>query len=208
MIGIVDYGAGNVMSVERALKSIGVSSVMTGDKAILEKCTALIVPGVGEASYAMDKMRQSSLNSFLLDWVKTMPLMGICLGSQIIFDHSDEGDTKCLGLVSGNVRHFVDVWRESGVKPLKVPHIGWNNLTVANGGTRLLQKSDADYYFVHSYVICPNDDEVVKAYTYYGCKVPAAVEYGNVTAFQFHPEKSGEAGLSILKEFCKGDNVC
>lgn len=210
MIGIVDYGAGNVSSVERALKSIGVSSVMTQDVSVLERCTRLIVPGVGEASYAMERLRETGLDDFLREWEKSRPIMGICLGSQIVFDHSDEGDTKCLGLVRGTVRHFYDVWRKAQCLPCKVPHIGWNDLEISNGGTRLLQSASltADYYFVHSYVMCPEDESIVKAYTDYGCRVPAVVEWGNVSAFQFHPEKSGRAGLSILREFSKGDASC
>lgn len=205
MTGIVDYGAGNVRSVERALASLGVPQVMTDDAAVLAKCDRLIVPGVGEAAYAMDRLRRTGLDLFLVEWARCgNPLMGICLGSQIIFDHSDEGDTKCLALVPGNVRHFKDVWGSSSI--LKVPHIGWNNLVISNGGSRLLSSEYAasDYYFVHSYVMCPADSTVVKAYTDYGGLIPAVVECGSVQAFQFHPEKSGEAGLNILRRFCGG----
>lgn len=205
MIGIVDYGAGNVSSVERALAAIGFLSVMTDSTAALQKCSALIVPGVGEASYAMERLGRKGLDAFIKEWATAKkPVMGICLGSQIIFEHSDEGDTKCLGLVAGNVRHFFDVWKESGIgfASLKVPHIGWNNLVMSNGGTPLLQNTEADYYFVHSFVMCPENKNVVKAYTDYGTLVPAVVECGSVCAFQFHPEKSGAAGLEILRRFC------
>lgn len=209
MIGIVDYGAGNVKSVSRALNAIGVSSVMTSDIAALQKCSRLIVPGVGEASFAMHRLCAAGLDTFIKEWAAAKrPVMGICLGSQIIFEHSDEGDTKCLALLAGNVRHFMDVWQENKAAcHLKVPHIGWNNLVLSNGGTPLIKQTNADYYFVHSFVMCPEDKSTVKAYTDYGCLVPAVVECGSVTVFQFHPEKSGEAGLDILRRFCAGETA-
>ncbi len=207
MTGIVDYNAGNVKSVERALSFLGAPFVRSSLPADLEKCDRLLFPGVGEASYAMDMLRSFSLDGFLKNWAKeNRSLLGICLGSQIIFDESEEGNgTKCLGLISGTVRHFSSVWKEN--VDLKVPHMGWSSVSIQNGGSPLLDgiEDGTDFYFVHSYLIQPKDSSVVKACADYGCAVPACVSSGSVTAFQFHPEKSGKAGLRILLNFVKDD---
>lgn len=206
MIGIVDYNAGNITSVERALKSLGFSFVASKNPIDLEKADKIIFPGVGDAHYAMEQLKLNGFDKFLKDCVQTeKKIMGICLGSQIIFDYSEEGDTECLGLVKGCVRYI----EKAG--DLKVPHIGWNNLEYQNGNSPLLQNIDknANFYFVHSYYICPDDYSVVKATTDYGIKIPAVIEKDNISAFQFHPEKSGKAGLQILKNFCEGEkNLC
>ena len=230
MVGIVDYNAGNIKSVERALGFLKAEYVLSKNPADLEKCDRLIFPGVGEAKYAMEQLKLTGFDSFLRDWAKaSKPLMGICLGSQIIFEHSEEGDVDCLGLLKGNIRHFESVWGEipvsehgndkisehghgkalslSGLtrQSLKVPHMGWNNLEYANGSSPLFAGVDAksDFYFVHSYLIQPSDQSIVKAWADYGCKVPACVSQGSITAFQFHPEKSGRAGLKILENYIK-----
>lgn len=215
MTGIVDYNAGNIKSVERALLSLGAEYVRSKNPKELENCDRLIFPGVGEAAYAMEQLKKTGFDSFLKDWTAAgKRLLGICLGSQIIFEHSEEGDVECLGILKGSIKHFKSVWKEledfsqSTASPmqavnLKVPHMGWNNLAFANGGSRLFDGVDknSDFYFVHSYLIQPSDETIVKAYADYGCRVPACVESGSVTAFQFHPEKSGEAGLRLLKNF-------
>ena len=215
MTGIVDYNAGNIKSVERALLSLGAEYVRSKNPKELENCDRLIFPGVGEAAYAMEQLKKTGFDSFLKDWTAANKrLLGICLGSQIIFEHSEEGDVECLGILKGSIRHFKNVWKDledfsqSTASPmqavsLKVPHMGWNNLAFANGGCRLFEGVDenSDFYFVHSYLIQPSDETIVKAYADYGCRVPACVESVSVTAFQFHPEKSGEAGLRLLKNF-------
>jgi len=217
MTGIVDYNAGNIKSVERALLSLGAEYVRSKNPKDLENCDRLIFPGVGEAAYAMEQLKKTGFDSFLKDWTAANKrLLGICLGSQIIFEHSEEGDVECLGILKGSIRHFKNVWKDledfsqSTASPmqavsLKVPHMGWNNLAFANGGCHLFEGVDenSDFYFVHSYLIQPSDETIVKAYADYGCRVPACVESGSVTAFQFHPEKSGEAGLRLLKNFVK-----
>lgn len=230
MVGIVDYNAGNIKSVERALGFLKAEYVLSKNPADLEKCDRLIFPGVGEAKYAMEQLKLTGFDSFLRDWAQaSKPLMGICLGSQIIFEHSEEGDVDCLGLLKGTIRHFESVWGEipvsehgndkslehgndntlslSGLsrQSLKVPHMGWNNLEYASGSSPLFNGVDAksDFYFVHSYLIQPSDQSIVKAWADYGCKVPACVSQGSITAFQFHPEKSGRAGLRILENFIK-----
>ncbi len=205
MIGIVDYNAGNIKSVERALTSLNAQFIMSKNPCELEKCEKIIVPGVGEAKYAMEQFKLTGFDSFIKDWAACeKPLLGICLGSQIVFEHSEEGDVDCLGLLKGEIKHFSTVWKEEGKTPnLKVPQIGWNDLNFANGGSKLLDgvKEHSDFYFVHSYLIQPSDKTIVKAWVDYGTKVPACVEYKNITVFQCHPEKSGKCGLQVLRNF-------
>ena len=205
MVGIVDYNAGNIKSVERALASLGADYVLSKSPRDLEYADRLIFPGVGEAAYAMEQLHRTGFDGFLRDWAKAgKPLLGICLGSQIIFDHSEEGGVDCLGLLPGTIRHFRRVWDDAGIAPdLKVPHMGWNDVTYMNGGSPLFEgvPAHSDYYFVHSYLIQPADATIVKATVDYGVPVPACVSRGSVTAFQFHPEKSGAAGLRILRNY-------
>lgn len=204
MIGIVDYNAGNITSVERALKNLNIDFILSKNPDDLKDCSKLIFPGVGDATYAMNELKKTGFDTFLKNWAKeNKPLLGICLGSQIIFDWSEEGNADCLGLVKGKIRHFYNI--DSSLKnKLKVPHMGWNNLELQNGDCPILKDVplNADFYFVHSYVICPEDNSVVKAAADYGIKVPAVIQSGNIFACQFHPEKSGEPGLKILENFC------
>ena len=205
MIGIVDYNAGNITSVERALKSLGIDFVLSKKPEALEKCDKLIFPGVGDAAYAMTQLKETGFDEFLKRKCKDgIPLLGICLGSQIIFDWSEEGDTKCLGLIKGKIKYFESIKTGLSSQGFKIPQIGWNNLSVKHGGSAILKgvKENADFYFVHSYVICPEDENVIKASADYGIEVPAVIQSGNIYACQFHPEKSGEEGLKILKNFC------
>lgn len=207
MIGIVDYNAGNIKSVERALAFLKAPYVLSKSPKDLEKCDKLIFPGVGEAKYAMEQLKLTGFDSFLRDWVQAeKPLVGICLGSQIIFEHSEEGDVDCLGLLPGTIRHFSSIWKDEDINTgLKVPHMGWNNLNYINGSSPLFNgvAPESDFYFVHSYVIQPSEPSIIKAYADYGCRVPACVSKGSITAFQFHPEKSGAAGLKILENYVK-----
>ncbi len=207
MIGIVDYNAGNIKSVERALAFLKAPYVLSKSPKDLEKCGKLIFPGVGEAKYAMEQLKLTGFDSFLKDWVQAAkPLVGICLGSQIIFEHSEEGDVDCLGLLPGTIRHFSSIWKDEDINTgLKVPHMGWNNLNYINGSSPLFNgvAPESDFYFVHSYVIQPSEPSIIKAYADYGCRVPACVSKGSITAFQFHPEKSGAAGLKILENYVK-----
>ena len=210
MIGIIDYNAGNVTSVERALTYLNAPYIMSKEPSKLENCDRLLFPGVGEAKYAMEQLKKSGFDVFLKEWAKAgKKLMGICLGSQIIFDWSEEGNTECLGLIPGKIRAFSTLWKENGIQEglYKSPQIGYNDLTFKNGSSSLLKgiPEHSDFYFVHSYVICPENESVVKATCDYGIQVPSCVESGNITAFQFHPEKSGEKGLQILKNFVGED---
>lgn len=204
MIGIIDYNAGNITSVERALKNLNIDFLMSKNPQELENCDKLIFPGVGDASYAMQQLAKLGFDKFILSQVKNnIPLLGICLGSQIIFDFSEEGNTKCLGLISGKINHLYSIDKSLEPKGFKVPHMGWNNLEIKKECPILKHiPKNADFYFVHSYVICPDDSDVVTAAADYGIKIPAVIQKNNIFACQFHPEKSGESGLQILKNFC------
>jgi imidazole glycerol-phosphate synthase subunit HisH len=208
MIGIVDYNAGNITSVERSLTKLGIDFILSKKPEDLANCDKIIFPGVGDASYAMEQLRKTGFDAFLKKWNDdNKPLLGICLGSQIIFDWSEEGDTQCLGLVKGKIKHFYTIDSSLKNKEIKVPHMGWNDLTFQNNSSDILSNvpANSDFYFVHSYVICPDDEKVIKATVNYGIKVPAVIQSGNIYACQFHPEKSGEIGLRILNDFCKNN---
>ena len=214
MIGIVDYNAGNITSVERALENLEIKYIRSKNPADFSECDKLIFPGVGDAAYAMKQLEETGLGKFLQEWAKeNKPLLGICLGSQIIFDYSEEGDTKCLGLIPGNIVHMEKLMANvPDSKNYKIPHMGYNNVTMVNGGCKLFNTldNDTDFYFVHSYVIQPHDSNVIRGIADYGIKVPACIQKGNIFAFQFHPEKSGAAGLRMLRRFAqwKGEGAC
>lgn len=206
MIGIIDYNAGNITSVERALKSLNIEYIRSKNPEDLKDCEKLLFPGVGDAAYAMKQLQETGFDKFIKESAAAgKPLFGICLGSQIIFEKSEEGDVECLGLIPGTIRHFYSIKPELEKADLKVPHMGWNNLNRKNGSSPLLEgvPESADFYFVHSYVICPTDSKVIKATADYGIEVPSLIQQGNVFASQFHPEKSGEYGLKMLENFCK-----
>ena len=207
MIGVVDYNAGNITSVERALENLEIKYIRSKNPADFSECDKLIFPGVGDAAYAMKQLEETGLGKFLQEWAKeNKPLLGICLGSQIIFDYSEEGDTKCLGLIPGNIVHMEKLMANvPDSKNYKIPHMGYNNVTMVNGGCKLFNTldNDTDFYFVHSYVIQPHDSNVIRGIADYGIKVPACIQKGNIFAFQFHPEKSGKHGLELLRNFCE-----
>ena len=193
MIGIVDYNAGNIKSVERALSFIGTPYVLSKNPKDLEKADKVIFPGVGEAKYAMDQLHETGFYSFLKDFAKSgKPLLGICLGSQIIFDHSEESDVDCLGLVPGIIQHFSTVFEKqdkdlAAYKGLKIPHMGWNNLQFHKEAS-LFQNvdHDASFYFVHSYIIQPQDNSIVVASSDYGVSVPSVITWKNIKIGRAH----------------------
>jgi glutamine amidotransferase len=198
MIAVVDYEAGNLRSVETALKHIGVPFFITDRPDKILSAGKVIFPGVGEASSAMRTLRRKGLDLALRSYVNAgKPLMGICLGSQIIFDHSDENDTPCLGLIPGRVRLF------PGDRGLKIPQIGWNTLTTENHWLFEGIPADVSFYFVHSYYVEPAEKGDSIAESEYGLPFCAAVARGNLCATQFHPEKSGRYGLKLLANFCE-----
>ncbi|MCR5061696.1 MAG: imidazole glycerol phosphate synthase subunit HisH [Treponema sp.] len=206
MVGIIDYNAGNITSVERSLKKLGIEYVMSKKPEELEKCSHLIFPGDGDDAYAMKELDNLGFTDFIKRKVSEgVLLLGICVGSQIIFSYSDEGNINCLNIIEGNIKHLSNLVPDIQKKGLKVPHMGWNNLEFMNGDCPLFNgiNPDCDFYFVHSYVICPKDSSVIKAVADYGTKIPSVIQKDNVFACQFHPEKSGEPGLKILENFCR-----
>lgn len=207
MTGIIDYNAGNIRSVARALDALGFGYVVSGSPQELEAAERLIFPGVGDARYAMRQLESSGFDVFLRERASAgVPILGICLGSQVVFKSSEEGGTSCLGLLGGTIRHFSSIKKDF---QLKVPHMGWNDIsysaTERENPCGLFDgiPEHTSFYFVHSYVIQPDDKSVVVASADYGISVPAAVRSGNVFAVQFHPEKSGEPGLRLLRNFAK-----
>jgi imidazole glycerol-phosphate synthase subunit HisH len=206
MIGIIDYKAGNLTSVERALDYMGEPCRISDDPEILSRSTHIIFPGVGAAGEAMAKLRETHLDQWILEWLKGgKPLLGICLGTQVIFEYSEENNAPCLGIIAGSVRRFPDHLEQDG-ELLKVPHMGWNRVAFQKRHPVFQQLAEgASFYFVHSYYPSPSRDELIVGRTDYGISFCAAVAYNNLVAVQFHPEKSGRPGLQILANFCRWD---
>ena len=202
MIAIIDYGVGNLFSLSSSFSFIGQEAVVTSDRAVIAKADRLILPGVGAFEDAARKLRESGLDRVVIEEAKAgKPLLGICLGMQMLFEKSYEyGEHRGLGLIKGSVKAIRDVIP----RELKVPHIGWNALSFSKEKHPLFRYlRDGDYvYFVHSYYGADCDESVI-ATAEYGATLTAAVADGNVMGTQFHPEKSGEAGLSILRAFCE-----
>lgn len=202
MIAIIDYGVGNLFSLTCSLKKIGAECAVTSDKSALRSASGLILPGVGAFGDAAEKLEESGLDKAIKELVyQGKPLLGICLGMQLLFEKSFEyGEHVGLGLIRGEVKPL-DMY----VKDLKIPHMGWNSLDIKNAGCPLFKYvSNGDYmYFVHSYCGVCNDKMQLAATASYGIEVTAAVADGNVFGTQFHPEKSGDAGLNILRAFAE-----
>ena len=201
MIAIVDYGVGNLFSLASSFAAIGAEVVVTGDAEVLEASDRILLPGVGAFGDAAEKLRATGLDKVLKsEAAKGKPIMGICLGMQLLFERGYEyGEHEGLGLIKGSVRPIRDVIPAD----LKIPHIGWNALA-KRGSHPLLRYVDEGecVYFVHSFH-ATDCEEAVIATAEYGADLTAAVASGNVMGCQFHPEKSGEVGLSILRAFCE-----
>ena len=201
MIRIIDYGVGNLFSLRSSLKAIGIDADYTGDPAEIRKADKLILPGVGAFRDAREALRSTGLDRVVQEEAGTgKPLMGICLGMQMLFDRSYEyGEYEGLGLIPGEI-----VPMEGRIpKDLPIPHIGWNELMLKQPSPLMKNTANGDYvYFVHSYY-AETPAEYVVATTDYGVEMTAAVQKDNVYGCQFHPEKSSEVGLSILKAFCE-----
>lgn len=198
MIAIIDYDAGNIKSVEKALQALGAEVVLTRDADVLLKADKVILPGVGAFGDAMDKIRSYGLEKVIHQIVeKGTPFLGICLGLQLMFDESDETPgVKGLGLLPGKIVRIPDG------EDIKIPHMGWNSLHFEKE-TRLFKgiKEGAYVYFVHSYYLQAKEGDIVAATTEYNAHIHAAIEKNNIFACQFHPEKSSDVGLAILKNF-------
>lgn len=198
MIAIIDYDAGNLKSVEKALLSLGEETVITRDPAVIQAADKAILPGVGAFGDAMQNLRNFGLVDVIRDFAASgKPFLGICLGLQLLFEHSEESPgAEGLGILKG------DILRIPPCEGLKIPHMGWNSLDITEGA-KLFQGIDqgAYVYFVHSYYLKAADESIVAASTNYSTTIHASVESGNVFACQFHPEKSSDVGLQILKNF-------
>lgn len=202
MLAIVDYGAGNQTSVARALRYLEIPCVITGDPAALAEANGIIFPGVGAAGQAMAHLAATGLDKTLMRAVaRKQPLLGICLGCQILLEKSEEGDTPTLGLVPGRARRFASDLREEDGSPAPVPHMGWNGIKQTRP-TPLLEgiPQEAEFYFVHSYYVEP-PEELVLATTRYGHEFCSVYGRDGLWAAQFHAEKSGPNGLRLLRNF-------
>lgn len=203
MIAIIDYGVGNLFSVEKALAALGADAKITSDARTIAAADKIVLPGVGAFGDCMENLTATGLIPTIKDFVKTgKPMLGICVGLQILFEGSEESiGVAGLGLLKGKVRRIQ-------APVLKVPHMGWNSLTIKSPRQPLdlfQGLSEKPYvYFVHSYHAVPQDSSIVTATTEYGSELTAAVAKGNIQATQFHPEKSGDVGLAILKNFING----
>jgi len=200
MIVIIDYGVGNLASVKNALDKLGAKSVISNDAEIIKKSTALILPGVGAAGQGMRNLKKQGLDKVITQEInKGKPFLGICLGMQLLFENSEEGNVKCLGILEGSVKKF-KVER-------KIPQIGWNQIDIKKSSEFFKDINDKDYfYFVNSFYCLPKDKEVTAGITTYGETFSSIVQKDNIIGVQFHPERSGKAGFQLLENFVKGAN--
>lgn len=202
MLAIVDYGAGNLTSVARAFAHLDIPAKITADSSEIGAADGIIFPGVGHAGQAMDNLKKSGLDGTLAEAVRSgQPLLGICVGCQILLEKSAETSTPTLGLVQGECRRFERHLTEEDGSRINIPHMGWNRLNRKKDSPLLASiPEDAEFYFVHSYY-CRPQEELIIATTDYGLEFCSVYGRDNLWATQFHPEKSGEAGLRLLANF-------
>ncbi len=207
-VAVIDYDAGNTLSVIKALEFLGMDVELTRDAKMLRSCEKVIFPGVGAYFDAMQKLKEYKLTETVKELaLSDTPFLGICLGMQLLFDSSEEsigsgsdvGDIEGLRLLRGNIKLF------KNIEPYKIPHMGWNSINAVKPDSRLFKGLPASpyVYFVHSYYLKAENREDVLATADYGITFDCAVEKGNLFGCQFHPEKSGDVGLEILKNFCE-----
>ncbi len=207
MIAIIDYKAGNLASISRALSHLGFQCRVTREAKEIVGAKRVIFPGVGSAGKAMGDLKRRGIDKAIYDFCESgKPFLGICLGSQIILEESEENDTACLGLLRGRVRRFPVPLRSDNGHILKVPHMGWNRVRLIKMHPVFRGISpESEFYFVHSFFPSPDSADVIVGTTDYGITFASVLAQKNLIALQFHPEKSGAAGLMILKNFCQWD---
>jgi glutamine amidotransferase len=198
MIAIIDYGMGNLRSVQKALEHVGATAQITQDKNVIESAKKIVLPGVGAMKPAMERLSELNLIGPIKESIKNnIPFLGICLGLQLLFERSNEGgEVKGLGILEGEVKRF---------SKEKVPQIGWNTIMIQNKMCPLFNGfgNDAFVYFCHSYFVKPKDESIISTATEYGIKYASSIAKGNLFGVQFHPEKSQTVGLTILKNFAR-----
>lgn len=201
MISIIDYGMGNLASVYKALIHIGQDAIITSDPKVISESDALILPGVGAMGDAMKNLIDNGLHNAIIDFIDSgRPFLGICLGMQMLFESSDEGEehngikVNGLGVIKG------EVLRLPNIPSIKVPHMGWNQLLETSD---VILPEGRNVYFVHSYYVQPDDISVITSKSFHGIEFTASIRQGNVCAMQFHPEKSGDTGLQILENWTR-----
>lgn len=196
MIAVVDYGLGNLASVRNAFRCIDIEVEVTRDAATIARADGIVIPGVGAASAGMERLHGYGLDTVILEAAHSgKPLLGLCLGMQLLFDRSEEGDTACLGLLAGTVHRLQHAE--------KIPHIGWNKVEGDQGPMWEGLSPNPYCYFVHSYICQPDDPRVASGYTSYGDCFCSAVCHGSLWGTQFHPERSGRVGLQIIRNFSR-----
>ena len=194
-IAIIDYQAGNIRSVEKALTKSGAEAVVSSIPEVIESCDGVVFPGQGACDSSMLNLRSHFLDQLILQLIANdKPFLGVCLGLQLLLQHSEEGDEECLGWIPGTVRRVP--------QGNKMPHMGWNEVNIVSDHPVLSGvPNNSHFYFVHSYFAQPTDKDMIAATTIYGIEFCSAVAYENVVAVQFHPEKSGTTGLKIYENF-------
>ena len=205
MIAVIDYGMGNLRSVQKALEHVGAKVIVTHDPNLIISADSVVLPGVGAFKDCMANLTQLNLVDPIRKFIDGgKPFLGICLGLQVLFEESEEyGPVAGLGVLPGKVVKFASAtFEKKDGPPIKIPHMGWNNIEVKKRAP-LFDKLDADpyFYFVHSYYVVPEDQSMVATVTNYGVEFVSGIQYKNIYAFQFHPEKSQTMGLSLLERF-------
>jgi glutamine amidotransferase len=194
MIAVIDYGAGNLRSIQRALEAAGAETVVTSDPEVVRAADAVVLPGVGHAGHSVERIVSLGIDTAIRDVVESgKPFLGICVGMQVLFDDQEEGGGKGFGLLPGRVRAIPE--------SVKTPHMGWNRSRLVKDSPLGAAGDERHFYFVHSYVAEPSDPEDVVAVVEYGETYPSIVVRDNVWGIQFHPEKSGADGLALIKRF-------
>jgi glutamine amidotransferase len=204
-IAVIDYGMANLRSVSKAIEHVApaASVVVTSDPAVIAGAGRVVFPGQGAAPDCMREIDARGLRQVIIDAAHGKPFLGICMGLQVLFEHSEEGDADCLGILPGTVQRFPhEAMHDEAGNKLKVPHMGWNNVYQASPHPLWAGiEEGARFYFVHSYFVQPDSPEVIAGFSHYPFPFTCAVAAGNMFAVQFHPEKSGDAGLMLLGNF-------